>query len=504
MLVDFHPIYAIFAKNILTEDGYYLNRETHEVLSGKVFTGGSLQSNPLVMSFATFVDRSVIVRTGPINTPEQANDFIDLTLNLHEKLSLKFKNRSRKPRIVCEQLDHPNLDFDPINHQSYQLLKAVQQNNLIGSVVYFSLPTDCFFSLSKDPTPSVDDDPKAQKFANEYNSLAWTHYAMWIAEEIQDYIENFPETLEVTPTLKKLFLEYLSVSSRERVAAQITNFSERLLNVKSTPAQPDSVASKESLEDYGKAVSELFVPFLQKVLGVLERIENEFFNIHNIKDNQLSIRRAVSIFRKILQTRISGDAYTQTCWIQQIILHQLLNDELVVVSSVSCANGLEKAHLAYGLKISAMQLEQKTPLDLVIDVAIHWCESVAQFNIQIQTSGFLAFKNWFSGAAETHEQVHIQRRAACIYKLRMMFFRILMDFCLPIQQLIPSDTNKDLEELKTQGCYLNALPSFLEAHFGEDEAEWSPYVLYDANNGKPSDLYPIGYRTLVYFHKNNV
>ncbi len=509
MPVPFKPIRAIFAKNVLNEEGFIIEKEggVFRVTSGKVYTDLKPDEDHLNYCFAVFIQSSAVLRTGPINTLNKAREFLAFAKDRNKILAAQFQQMHRKPRIVCEQLNDPLLDWDKIRLQNVYLKMAAHEEKLGVSVAHMCLPTGKLFVKSDVEPRTPFQNRNADKLAKELNWYGWVQYALWIAEEMDTLLENIRSDASQKYQIVGLFQEFVNESRSVLLRKCLQEIQELSLKygelelkriaypLETTKIKQDILAIEKDIFKTSLEVKEA----LKGILALVLKIEAEAVREKNIREEYVPMRRIILLYRKLLQTQIEPTSNVNTSWIQQGMLRQLLDDELNVVSAVNCSNGIEQTHLTFSLKIATLELKQKYPAERVVDVAFNWDTSVLKVNAVIQKNGYEAYRTWILHPPVEQEEVAIHRRAGVIDRLRKLFFRILMDMCLPIQQITGVRSSGLEANIHADKSYLNILPSFLEMKYEDGDVESIPYVSYNETTGEPIDLLEKGYRTLSRF-----
>ena len=509
MPAPFKPIRAKFASNVIVEEGFVIEKDgpTYRVTSGKVYTEQKATEDHLNLCFSAFIQSSAILRTGPINTLNKAREFLAFAKERGKILAAQFQKMNRKPRIVCDQLNDPLLDWEKIRLQNVYLKLAANEDKLAMSVVHMCLPTGKLF-IRNDIEPRTPFQLKnVDKLAKELNWFGWIQYALWISEEMEALLENIRSDASEKYQLVALFQEFMNQSrstllekSLQEVLDLTYNYAQ--LDLKRITYPQESNTIKQDFLSIEKDLFKASLSIKESLKAILEivlKIEAEAVREKNIPEDYHPIRRIILLYRKILQTQIEPTINPKTSWIQQVMLRQLLDDELMVTSSINCANGVEQTHLTYSLKVTTLELRQKYPAERVIDVAFNWDSNVAKINAFIQKNGYQAYRAWLAAPPATPEDVTLHRRAGVVDRLRKLYFKIMMDLCLPIQQTTGNPISGLGEHVQAEKSYLNVLPSFLEMKYDDGEVEWIPYVTYNEETGEPLDLEEKGYRTLSRF-----
>lgn len=517
MLVSFKPVRVSFGKDLLTEEGHFVENvhSGFRVANGQVYNAVNEEQDNISLCFSVQFNHSALIRTGPIDTFNKAKQFFALALDQHKILAAHNQKLNSKPRIVCDQLDDPLFDWEQIQIQHVYLTMAAHEAKMDLRMVHMSLATDYFFVRTDVEPRSPFKKKNADKMAKELNWIGWVKYALWISEEMDVLLSTFRTEASQTYQLEAFFRDFIQESRSHLLDKAIKDIHELSLKYAqmhlkkivyvNDHQRPDEIHKmNQEMASLGKNIFKVSMNLkesLDRIFEIVLKIEAEAVRNKKIREEYVPLRRMILLFRKILQSQIDSKNTIQTSWSQQVMLRQLLNDELMVVSSVNCASGLEQTHQSFTLQVAIMELKQKYPADRVMDMVFNWLSTNSKLNMLICEYGYVKYHEWLQNNDVVEDQINFHKRAILVHKLRAIFFRTLMDLCLPIQQICGIEPKAVESNLKAEKSYLNLLPSFLEMKYEDGEVEWTPYVTYDAKTGESVDLVDKGYRTLSRFRE---
>lgn len=513
MKVPFSPVHARFGQDLLDQEGYVVERAESglNVISGEVFTLSDETNESLSLCFGTHLQHCALLRTGPINTLTKAREFLTLAYERHKILSAQHQKLQRKPRIVCSQLDDPLNEWEMIRLQHVNLAAVAHERKLEFHVIHLSFPTAEFFENPSTPPRTPFQKKNVEKLTRELNWLGWLKYGLWIAEEMEVFVKQLQHDAANRYQIDALCREFIQEARSVLLLKHMTEVHELSLKYADLLTKRSSYAHdphhphethqlNQRIVELEKDLfkSSLFLKdSLKRLLEIVLKMESEGNLKDKLGESYYPIRRMSLLYRKILQSQIdpeSSESTNRTSWSQQGMLRILLDDELMVVSSVNSMKGTEKTHLAYSMNVATLELKHKFSADRVIDMAFNWISLTVKLNRRVVEQGFDVFKSWLKSPVSTDELHLLHRRAQVIEKFRKIFFRVLMDFCLPIQQLTPHQDKEP--SLHADRSFLNLFPSHLDMKYDDGERESIPYVVYDYDSGEPRSLSERGIRAL--------
>lgn len=518
MQVSFKPVRAIFGKDVVTQEGSIVDHTESGLMVRPelVYVEESEKDDHLNLAFSVQIQHTDLLRTGPINTINKAREFLTLAHERHKSLAAQFQQIDRKPRIVCSQLDDPLLDWEQIRLQHVFLAMVAHENKQDFNLVHMSLPTDRIFERTDIPPRTTYQKKNVDKLARELNWYGWLQYALWISEEMDILLKKFGVDASTTYQIEAFCRDFihearsiLLIKSLKEVQELSLQYADMLIKrntyAKDSKNPSDINQLNQRIVEMEKEIFRASLPLknsLKRILEIVLKIESEAVRKERIREEYIPIRRMILLYRKILQTQIEPAETSQqarTSWSQQAMLRLLLDDELMVVTAVNSLDGVEKCHLTYSINVAALELKHKFPADRVIDMAFNWVTTTPKLNKMTHELGYDAYRAWLKSENTSEEQAHLHRRAHVLDKLRKTYFRVLMDLCLPIQQICGASPKTEEGKFHASISYLNLLPSFLEMKYDDDDVESIAYVVYDGETGDPRDLSDAGYRTLSRF-----
>ena len=519
MPVPFKPVRASFGKDVVVQEGSFIEHTESGLLvrQEQVYPLLTEDDDHLTLAFSVPILHTCLLRTGAINTINKAREFIVLAQTQFKALAAQYQKLDRKPRIVCSQLDDPLLDWEKIRTQHVYLAAAASEAKLEFNLIHMSLPTERIFERIDIAPRSTHQKKNVDKLARELNWCGWVQYAFWISEEMELLLKKFAVDASTTYQIEALCRDFihearsvLLVKSLKELQDYSLQYADMLIKraayAKETGRPADVNQLNQKILEMEKDLFKASMPLknsLHRILEIVLKIEAEAVRKDRIREEYIPIRRMVLLYRKILQSQIEpADTPQQakTSWAQQAMLRVLLDDELMVVSAVNSLHGVEKCHLTYSTYVTTLELKHKFPADRVIDMAFNWVTTTPKLNKMTVDLGFEGYRSWLKSDNIPEEQVNLHRRGHVIDKLRKIYFRVLMDLCLPIQQLCSALPKAEEQgQFRASTGYLNLLPSFLEMKYDDDDVESIPYVEYDGESGEAKDLTDSGYRTLSRF-----
>lgn len=519
MPVPFKPVRASFGKDVVVQEASVIEHTESGLLvrPEQVYASVNENEDHLTLAFTIPIQHTSLIRTGAVNTINKAREFIHLAQTHYSALAAQYQKLDRQPRIVCSQLDDPLLDWEKIRTQHVFLAAAAREAKLDFNVVHMALPTERIFERIDIAPRTTHQKKNVDKLARELNWCGWVQYAFWISEEMEVLLQKFGVDASTTYQIEALCRDFihearsvLLVKSLKDLQDLSLQYADMLIKraaySKETGRPADVNQLNQKILEMEKDLFRASMPLknsLHRILEIVLKIEAEAVRKDRIREEYIPIRRMVLLYRKILQSQIEPAETPQqarTAWAQQAMLRVLLDDELMVVSAVNSLHGVEKCHLTYSTYVATLELKHKFPPDRVIDMAFNWMTATPKLNKMTVELGFDGYRSWLKEQNVPDEQANLHRRAHVTDKLRKIYFRVLMDLCLPIQQLCSASPKSEEEgKFRASSSYLNLLPSFLEMKYDDDDVESIPYVEYDRESGEAKDLTDPGYRTLSRF-----
>lgn len=323
-----------------------------------------LGGDPAWNCWGSRVGNSLIMRHRVIDTQEQA-------LNLL-KAAQEFSAPLPHLRMASFQLGLPEREWDQVTSEHILLSWLVHSQGLSFQAAHLSFPMQPLYTLKGVLPPSEFLLKTMAPLPRLLNSEGWEVYCFWLHEEMERILETFSlESMDIY-TLQALLLDFVHEVRSSLLLSNEAEVSETLLKLGALRGLIDSpqkgivdVVALEKLlvKRRNEAYEGLKVQYetLVKIVSTIESIESSHPNLVRFKGQA-----------HILSLLLGAQLTQPLGWVQRLILLQLLNDELGIISTVSSYTGFDRTSIAFSVLMATALLRQEKTFEQVTSLAMNW------------------------------------------------------------------------------------------------------------------------------------
>lgn len=475
--------------------GFYVEKGRGKISPDKFHpadeTGKSTKN--LCNSFIGWVDNHPVIRSGSVDSKRKVHQFLALAHMVYHKANTKSED-TLPFRVSSNQINSIESEWDLIGLQHQYLVESGKELSKGAAIIHSCTTLENFYATHP-PTSRLISDLKAlHELPKLLNMEAWAAYCSWFNDFLQvtfselkydavdeytleGYIVDFEHEV-VNPyleTTKKRLLELeLSIGTKE--SADDISYNEVV------KLEKELIVTRENLKDIIRSKYEILVE-INRTIKIIEQAHPEL----------ISLKLVGELLEGLLAYEVDGPDVEIPPFVNQQVLHQLLNDEMGVISAVNCKHGVDRTNIAFAIRLATLQLKKLASKEDVIELAINWVETTQKVHHCVSTRGVDRLEDWISHIADHH----FQSRVKLLLQFWELFLENLNKFCKPITQLNTKDRVANFREgLYLNEEYISAFPPFIKVpHKGRPEKRM--ILEYDSKTDKPIGFTDEGHRLLL-------
>lgn len=291
------------------------------------------------------------------------SDSIDPESILHFAQEIK---KTDVLRISILQLNLPLQEWSKIQQQHYILVQAAKQ----AAWAHLSFPTESTRLLTEPEKISEFDVKVADKLMHLLNVEAWATYCDWIGTEVKACLMRFlPDALDEYQ-LQARFDDFLHELNSTILIDIRKNLADILLEQSQVEESGDKsklltlekmvVSSREKL----KTLIVVQWHILNDIVEGITKIEKAHPELHHLK-------LSAYLLSKLMGPQLPVPNIPKLSWPQRLLLHQLLDQQLQVLSVV---NGGEVgcADMVFRVRAELCQLSRQHSIDSLVNMSERW------------------------------------------------------------------------------------------------------------------------------------
>lgn len=315
--------------------------ENVEVLLSRFSSPKELQNG----YFAT-VNSHILFRSGSIETPEKEKELIKAITSISKKLPFRF--------LSC-QINTPLDEWELIQNQHVRLIHLNEVAKSLGKVAHLNVPVDYLF-LSSSDIPSEFAAKAVEKLSSHLNIEAWMTYSEWFNEEAEKILHTFrPEAADeyqLQAVLESFGLEIHSVFDREvqqELQKSLIEMGRLVIGEKLEPHVTLFTLEKKVILLREKLKKTLLIK-----QGLLKNIVEGIEKIEEAHPELLSFKFLTNVLAILIGDDLEKKG--ELTWSKKILLIQLLNQQLGVITGINCHDGLERTSVAFSLMTAIAEI----------------------------------------------------------------------------------------------------------------------------------------------------
>jgi hypothetical protein len=321
-----------------------------------------LITSELKNAYFILVDPFYLIRSGSIDTPAKAQQFLECIQ----------KETTSPLRILSCQINNPEHEWELIQSQHRRLAALNQILSSQGAIAHLVIPVAPFF-IDTTSLPQEFMAKALAKLCRQLNSEGWMTFSRWLNEEMEATLKTFkPEAADeyqLQARLEDFGIEThsLFLNSVERelqdtlLAMNRIELGEPLENQTLFSLEKKAISLRERL----KTSLEIKYVLLNDIvtgIGIIEAAHPEL----------ISLKMKAFLLATLLGQEVNADEIAPLTAEQQLLMLQLLNQQLRVVTAVNCDTGLDRTSIAISLMLSIAELCEQIPIDQMISMILNW------------------------------------------------------------------------------------------------------------------------------------
>ncbi len=444
--------------------------------------------NRLLNVYKASKDNVLVLRSGIVDTREKAKEFVIAAKDLAKqngKLS-----QDRPLRIISHQLNSPETESKLVKNQHLSL-GAIDYEQDDVDVAHINTPCNRFYFYTNSMEKLGINVLKGEKESRHQNIEGMARYLVWLVEDLQRMADDESLSLEQRASFQ-LAVESLENGGAKEVAklrasiGAISKLSSELQKLGDDIKAKEAEKSKLTVKDgFSKYINDLKIADMElknikslangkskeieeirksmcnlakdaadkgTLRGVYNKLQDIEHKILSGKDPILvDARKTIMIYRKLLGNQYMRDSIPRSELMergQELMMFELLNNRLGVVSAVNCKSGLDRTGFVFAMMMSLMQC----PEEMKLEVAYNWDKYSTELNQKIKEFNYDTQKlyQWLEEPANPEMKL-IYRT---ILDFRLHTLNSLLNVCLPITAI-----STGLAGLKWgKGLYENLIP----------------------------------------------
>lgn len=258
-------------------------------------------------------------------------------------------------RMSSMQLDWIDEDWDLIQKQHFIFLKMHQQYPSF-KVAHISFPSEYAY-LRRNPHDISEFRAKPlQRLCQQFNYAAWLQYASWLNEGVEKILQTFrPEASEeyqlqgILEDLGHEIHSHLLSTLRESIVDNILAKEDAVIHGKRElvyPLEKAIIVGREQLRGS-----------IETICMICSQITEGVKKIESMHPELIPLKYQTQLLYTLMQIYLYPDQ--SHSWGKRLLLIQLLDESLGVISLVNSDMGIDRANLVFSIRLALIELKNR-------------------------------------------------------------------------------------------------------------------------------------------------
>lgn len=325
--------------------------------------------NKRLYLFGVALEKVLLIRSAPIDTTEKMIDFLKFSDNLYQKEGAP----QGKMRLSSLQLNTQGDELMQIQQQHYQIIEAIKMQSRRHCMAHISLPTELLIYHVQPRHQSKFLQTTLLRMQQQFNAEACLTYSTWFCDEIDKVQSTFHLDQSELFTLEAHFDNF-----RHEVHSLLLNaLIDEIENILITQMNLDGIEGQKRVVELDKKLVALREKLQLELKELCIILHNIIWTINIIEEQHpelKKIKRIAMVLHALTASQIGLQGEKLLAWGQSLLLIQMLDIELGVISAVNCATGLQRTNLVFAICLALVESAKKLNADELFAHCMVWGE----------------------------------------------------------------------------------------------------------------------------------
>lgn len=306
---------------------------------------------PLGHCFGAIVNGTAIIRSEAVNTHTKAKQLVAFAEQFNQQLSLSY----RALRLSSMQLTNVREEWTHTHGQHAAFSRILlDQKGKVG-IAHIGAPTEhVHYQIAKEYQSELTQ-LELIRVTRQFNSEACIQYCIWICEEIETLLRRFKPEASEEYTLQARFEDFCH-------EIRTPFLTDRIEELNKAIAQEEALADDAPASKI-KAFEKEIASNRLKLQQLMEYLSSILYEIPKVIDSIASVHPEladINIISKLawllMQGQLKPPETKGLSWGQLILLLQLLDQKLGVISAINGFKGLERTNLVFAIRLALAEI----------------------------------------------------------------------------------------------------------------------------------------------------
>lgn len=316
------------------------------------------EGGALTKCFGVCGKHYAIIRSSGVHSPIKAGELVTLAKRIHESLGWT----KRPYRLSSHQLMNMRDEWKYTNKQHHALIKAAIGDMGIAHVasatehVYYEIPTEYASAYIQH---------ELKKSIHLFHAECSLQYSLWIAEELEIQLKKFKPEASDEYTLQASMEDFCHEIRSPLLIDQLMTLRSLILeqgNLKGKQQQAEIFALEKGIAS-GRLYLQNLIPHLSMLL---ERMAKVIESVQDSHPKLKGIKMMAMLASPLMLWQIN------LSWGARVLLLQLLDQKLHVISAINGHLGLERTNLVFAIRLALAEISPHYSDEKILEHCLNW------------------------------------------------------------------------------------------------------------------------------------
>ncbi len=319
----------------------------------------------LPQCFGLLLDDIALIRSAAIDSEAKCAAFIGLV----QRLQCERGWQHIPLRVSSMQLNNLSHEWSFIQEQHGCFVKANQTAKL--DIAHVSLPTNSLYYKIPEHFKSEIVQQALLQLVHQFNAQAGATYCKWVCEDIEVALKSFKPEASEEYTLQASFDDFCHEVHSHLWLELKAEHNAAVLAHREAGLQGDEKRMFE-LEKTIVACRKMLLSGLKFQYALLVQIASGIAFIEKVHPELKGIRIAATLLHLLMGFQLLIPSATVLGWGQKMLLVQLLDQQLHVISAVNGYTGFERTNLVFSIRLALAEMSKSVSIDELLAFCLDW------------------------------------------------------------------------------------------------------------------------------------
>lgn len=344
----------------------------------------------LCRCFAAITNEFAIIRSDAVNSDAKSKELLGLAKTLQDKLNWGY----RPLRLSSMQLANLRDEWQHTKDQHITIVKAMQASSSGLGIAHLVVPTEhVHYDIPANFRSPLMQNALLQVM-HQFNAEACIQYGIWFCEEIESELRHFKPEASEEYTLQARFEDFCHEMRSRLLQDQIEEIQSAIVDQGKLVPDESNKSRNLMYEKIVVAGRSKFLILLDDLARILKQIAIVIESIQSMHPELQRIKIMAKIACVVMQGRLETGEAVALSWGQLVLLLQMLDQKLGVISALNGYLGLERTNLVFSIRLALAEISTQYSDEELFLLCTRWGQGVdKEFTAGLQSRVLKNYKS---------------------------------------------------------------------------------------------------------------